>query len=125
MVACGLWLIGLAAALLFRPAAARGFLGKFASSARAHFTEQLLRLAAGAALVVYAAEMRFPEAFRLFGWVLVTSAAALMLAPWRWHRRFAEWVVPLATRRRWPLALGSFALGAFVLYAALSGAGPR
>lgn len=119
VVACGLWLIGLAAACLLVPAHAAAFLGKFASSARAHFTEQILRLVAGAAIVVFAPEMRFPELFRLFGWVLVVTAVGLLVMPWRWHHRFAGWVVPLATRRLKLLALGAFALGVFILYSAL------
>jgi len=48
------------------------------------------------------------------------TAGALLLTPWRWHHRFGEWAVPLAIRYVKLLALGAFALGAFILYAVFS-----
>ena len=48
-------------------------------------------------------------------WLIVT-AVGLLLVPWRWHHRFGEWAIPLAIRHIKLLALGAFALGAFVLY---------
>lgn len=118
VMAAGLWLVALAALVAVAPARAARLLGAFASSARAHYLEQVLRLVAGAALVVHAAEMRFPDFFRLFGWILVATAAALLVLPWRWHRRFGRWAIPLALRHLRLLALGAFALGALILYAA-------
>jgi hypothetical protein len=59
----GLYLIGLGAVSLFAPARATFFLEGFASSARAHYVELVLRLGAGFALVTYAPRMRFSAAF--------------------------------------------------------------
>ena len=119
VVASGLWLVGLALAIVAVPARAERFLGKFASSARAHYTEQVLRLLAGSAIVVFSSEMRFPEAFRAFGWLLGITAAGLILLPWRWHQRFGERVIPLAIRHMKLYALAAFVLGALILYSAL------
>ncbi len=121
MVLAGLWLVGLAVTLVVAPERGARFLERFASSARAHFTEQTLRLVAGAAMVVFAAEMKYAELFRVFGWILIVTAIALMLTPWRWHHRYGEWVIPLAIRHRKLFALGALALGAAVLYCALAG----
>jgi len=114
-----LWLIGLGGAMLLAPERAARFLSAFASSARAHYTEQVLRLIAGAALVIFAPEMRFPEPFRIFGWILALTAVGLLLVPWRWHHRFGQWAIPLAIRHIKLYALAALGLGAFVLFAAL------
>lgn len=119
VVLCGLWLVGLAVAVVVAPARTAAFLTAFASSARAHYTEQVLRLVGGAAFVVYAGEMRFPQAFRVFGWLVIGTAAILLAMPWRWHRRIGEWVIPIATRHLKLFALGALALGAFVLFSVL------
>ncbi len=119
VVLCGLWLVGLAVFVVAAPARATAFLTAFASSARAHYTEQLLRLVGGAAFLVYAPQMRYAEAFRLFGWVVVVTAAILLLMPWRWHRRIGGWVIPMATRNLKLFAFGALALGVFVLFSVL------
>ncbi len=119
VMASGLWLVGLAASIVVIPARAARFLTGFASSARAHYTEQVLRLIAGSAIVVFAAEMRFPDLFRVFGWLVVLTTSVLLLIPWQWHHRFGEWAIPLAIRHIKLYALGAFVLGAFILYAAL------
>jgi hypothetical protein len=49
--------------------------------------------------------MRYPELFRLFGWLIVVSAAGLLLTPWRWHNKFATWVMPTLIR---PMGLWLF-----------------
>ncbi len=118
VVAFGLFLVGLAVLAVVRPLAAATFLRSFASSARAHYTEQLLRLLAGAALVVFSASMWMPDLFWLFGWIIVVTAVALLLTPWRWHHEFGKWAIPLAIRHLWLFALGALALGSFVLYGA-------
>jgi hypothetical protein len=119
VMASGFWLIGLAASIVVMPARAARFLTGFASSARAHYTEQVFRLIAGAAIVIFAAEMRFPDLFRVFGWLVVLTTSGLLLIPWQWHDRFGEWAIPLAIRHIKLYALAAFVLGAFILYAAL------
>ncbi len=97
------------------------FLGSFASSPSTHLLELSLRLAVGVALVLYAPHMRFPELFRIFGWVVVASTIGLLAVPWRWHHRFARWSVPLATKRLRLLATGSLVIGAFIILSVLFG----
>ena len=116
VVISGLWLVGLAAAILITPGRAERFLTSFASSARAHYTEQALRLLAGAGIIVFAPEMRFPNLFMIFGWLLVVTAAGLLLIPWQWHNRFGEWTIPLAIKYKKFYAVGAIVLGGFILY---------
>ncbi len=119
VVTTGLWLIGLALSIVVTRVRAERFLTGFASSARAHYTEQVLRLIAGSAIVIFAVEMRFPDLFRIFGWLIVVTASGLLLIPWRWHHQFGKWAIPLAIRHIKLYALGAFVLGAFMLYAVL------
>lgn len=120
VVTSGLWLLGLAAASAFAPAVTARFLSGFASSARAHVLEQSLRIVAGAGFVMFAQHMAFTIAFEILGWILVGTSVVLLLLPWRWHQRFASWVVPFAQRHLLLYALGSLFLGLFVFYSLLA-----
>ena len=116
VVGFGLFLIGLAALIIAMPSRAEGFLRAFGSSALTHYTEQGFRLVVGAAIVNLASSMRYPELFKLFGWLIVVSTAGLLLIPWQWHNKFGTLVMPSVFRRMRLFALGACALGAFILY---------
>jgi hypothetical protein len=116
VVAFGVFLVGLAALIAIRPRLAERFIRSFASSARAHYAEQALRLIAGGALVMFAPSMWYPDVFRLFGWLIVVTAVALLLLPWRWHYEYGKWAIPLVIRHMKLFALGAVALGLLVFY---------
>lgn len=103
------------------PARAERFLTAFASSARTHYTEQMARIAVGAALVVRSSEMWQPNAFRLFGWIIGVSSVALICIPWQWHARLGAPMRPLLVRYLKPYAVGAFALGVLLLFALFAG----
>ena len=119
----GLFLIGLAVLVAARPSLAERFLSSFASSAQAHYSEQLGRLTVGAAMTHFAHFMWFPYVFKLFGWVLVISAIGLLVIPWQWHHAFATKVMPPVIRHMRLFALSASALGAFILYGMSRAAG--
>lgn len=121
VVAFGLCLVGFPGVAFAKPAIAGRFLTAFASSARAHYVEQVLRLIVGAALVVRSPAMWQPDMFRLLGWAIAVSSAVLLCVPWRWHRRFGERVLPLLVRHLKLYAAGSFVLGALLLYGVCAG----
>jgi hypothetical protein len=60
--------------------------------------------------------MWHPDVFKLFGWLIVVTAMALLLIPWQWHHRLGTRVIPLTIRHMWLYALGAAALAVFILY---------
>lgn len=89
--AFALWLAAAGAAGLVRPLVARGWIGRFATSQRINIAEQAWRGLAGAALIVRAPLSGFPQVFGIAGWIMVASAAALLVVPLRWHAGYAVW----------------------------------
>jgi hypothetical protein len=75
----------------------------------------------GAALVVLSPAMWQPNVFRLVGWAIAVSSAALMCVPWQWHHRFGERVLPMVIRHLRLYAVGGFAFGLLVLYGVFTG----
>ena len=119
----GFYLIGLAGLLSVSPARGKRFLGGFASSAFTHYFELAIRLIAGVAILLHAPRMLFSAFFLILGWVLVITTVGLFTVPWQWHRRFAQWGVPYATRYVRLLAVASFVFGGFVLASVILGSG--
>ncbi len=116
VVGFGLYLIGLAVVIASKPLLAERFLKSFASSARAHYTEQASRLIVGAAIIILAPSMWYPDLFEGFGWLIIITTVGLLLVPWQWHHKFAKWAIPLAIRHLRLFALGALALGTLILY---------
>jgi uncharacterized protein YjeT (DUF2065 family) len=116
VVTFGMFLIGLAGLIAITPHRAARFLRSFASSAQAHYTEQALRLIAGGAMVIFAPSMWYPDLFKLFGWLIVVTAVALLLLPWRWHYEFSKRAIPLVIRHMKLFGVGALALGILVFY---------
>jgi hypothetical protein len=117
----GAYLVLLAAVAFFAPSRAARFLRGFAGNARLHYLELALRGVVGIAFVLQAPQMRFTDAFSLFGWMLLLTTAALLVLPWRVHRAFALRAIPYATRYLPLVAVASLLLGGLILAAALAG----
>ncbi len=115
VLAFGLSLIGFAVLAFVKRLYAENFLELFASSARSHFTEQILRLVVGTALIIFSPSMWYSDLFRIFGWIIVVTTVGLIVIPWRWHQGFAQKVIPLVIRFLAIYGIASFVLGAFIL----------
>jgi hypothetical protein len=124
LVAFGLFLVGLTIVVFAKPAVAERFFMSFASSARAHYTEQVIRLLIGTSLVIRSAEMWQPKVFWFLGWAVVLSSLVLILSPWQWHQRFGEKVRPMLIRRMKLFAVGLLAFGVFLLYGVFAAVSP-
>ncbi len=117
LVAFGFFLVGLTVLVFAKPSVAERFFMSFASSARAHYTEQVVRLLVGASVVVRSAVMWQPKVFWFVGWAIVLSSLVLILTPWQWHHRFGEQVLPILIRRMKLFAIGLLAFGVLLIYA--------
>jgi hypothetical protein len=116
VVAFGGFLIGSAGLIATNPRLAERFLRSFASSARAHYLEQVLRLIVGGATVIFAPAMWYPKLFEVFGWLMVLTTVVLLLLPWRWHHEFGRRAIPSVIRYIKLFALGAFTLGMLIFY---------
>ena len=92
------------------------FLNAFVKTPWHHFLEQTLRLIVGAALVVQAPNMAFSEFFGVFGWIIIITSLMLVGLPWRWHRTFAQKVIPTVIKFIQLYGILCFALGIFIIY---------
>jgi hypothetical protein len=120
VVTFGFFLVGLTVVVFAKPVIAERFFLAFASSARAHYTEQGVRLLIGASLIVLSPRMWHSGVFWFIGWAIVFSSMILTIFPWRWHHRFGERVRPVLIRRMRLFAMGLFAFGVFILYGVLA-----
>ena len=120
LVAFGLFLIGVAVVVFARPALAERFFTAFASSARTHYTEQVVRLLVGASLIIRSAAMRQPKVFWFVGWAIALTSLLLILTPWQWHNRFGEKVRPMLIRRMKVYGIGLLVFGVLLIYAVFS-----
>ena len=116
VVAGSLFFVWLTAAVFAAPAFATWFLRSFASSARAHYAEQIARLIFSASLISLSPVMLHPGVFRVIGWGIFLSSVVLVLIPWQWHDRLGERVRPVLVRYMKVYAVGSFLFGAILLY---------
>jgi hypothetical protein len=115
VAATGVLLVGFAGMVYARPAMAERVLMKFASSARAHYLEQTLRVLLGVSLVLLSPTMWQGKAFWILGWCIVISSVVLMLIPWRVHHRFAGHVLPRLVAHMKLFSVGVFFFGAILL----------
>jgi hypothetical protein len=125
LVAFSFFLVSLAVVVFAKPAAAERFLMTFASSARAHYTEQLVRFLIGASLIIRSAGMWQPKVFWFLGWAIVLSSSVLILTPWQWHDRFGAKVRPMLIRRMKLFAVALLAFGGLLLYGVLTAVSPN
>lgn len=121
LVALFFLLLGILA--FVRPARIHGFLLGFADSALKHYAELLVRLLVGASLLLVAHESTYASVLSAFGWLLIITTALMALIPWRVHHRFTQSAVPKALQFLPLMGLVSLAIGAFLLWAMVAGAG--
>lgn len=117
VTASGLFLIGVGAVMLIRPAITERFIMSFAGSRKAHFTEMFFRLLFGISLALLSMSMWQPKVFRVFAWVIIISSVLLLILPWQFHQRFGARVLPMLVRYMRLYAVGVLAFGVLIVYA--------
>lgn len=119
VIVSGLWLLAVGVLMLVWPEVARRGLASMASTPAIHFGEHALRFLAGLAFVGAAELSKAPWVFQVFGGFLAVSSVIIVLAPRRWHVRYAEfWAEKLQPWMFRVLSPVSFLGGGAVIWAA-------
>jgi hypothetical protein len=116
VTASGLFLIGLGAVMLVKPAVTERFITSFASSRKAHFTEMFFRLLFGVSLALLSMTMWQPDLFRILAWAIIGSSVLLLLLPWQLHQRFGSRILPVLVRYMRLYAIGVLTFGVLIVY---------
>lgn len=112
----GLYLIILLIITILNKKVAVSYFSSFASSARAHYLEQILRLIAGISMLSFSKSMLFAQFFEILAWIIVISTIVLILTPWTWHNKLGKWAIPLTVRNLNFYAVSASIFGVFILY---------
>lgn len=116
----GFFIIFIGFVMLFTPNKARATLRKAGSTNFINYTEITLRLIPAIALIIHSEASKTPEAFQLFGRIMVVTSLILYFIPRKTHHRFsmksADVLKPVYIRLIAPF---SFILGGVILYSAL------
>ncbi|SNT28313.1 hypothetical protein SAMN05421640_3165 [Ekhidna lutea] len=111
----GLYLILLLVITGVKKDAATRYFSTFASTAKAHYLEQIIRIAIGASLVVFSSKMLGSWYYNFLGWILICTSTLLMTIPWKVHHRFGKWAIPLVIKYVWVYSALAAALGITIL----------
>lgn len=120
IVIFGLYLISLLFITLINKQIAIRYFSSFASSARAHYLEQILRLIVGMSMLSFSKSMLYAQFFEIFGWIIVFSTIVLILIPWTWHNKLGKRVIPLTIRNLKFYAVSASTFGVFILYCVIN-----
>ncbi|QED38091.1 hypothetical protein FK178_10305 [Antarcticibacterium arcticum] len=103
--------------MLISPGKARSILRKAGSTNFINYAEITIRIIPAVALIVCAETSKFPEAFKIFGWIMLVTSLILYLVPRKLHHQFsmksAAILKPFYFRLIAPFA---FLLGVLIIY---------
>lgn len=116
----GVFIILMGFIMLFAPKMARAILRKAGSTNIINYSEISLRIIPALALIKYAEYSKFPEAFKIFGWIMFVTSLILYLVPRKLHHKFslksAEILKPLYFQLISPFA---FLFGGLIIYSVI------
>ena len=106
--------------MLFAPKKARETLRKAGSTSFINYSEITIRLIPAVALILYADFCKFPEAFKIFGWIMIITSVILYIVPRKTHHNFslksAEILKPIYFQLISPFA---FLFGGLIIFNAI------
>lgn len=116
-----LWLIFAAIFMVVRPQKCLLFLRTMGSTAAIHFGEHSLRALAGLSLIGLAPQTSAPLAYKVFGAFLLVTSIMIVLAPRRWHHRYAQyWALKISPKALSLMAILPLALGIYLTWVVLA-----
>lgn len=116
----GIFIIFMGFIMLIRPKKARATLRKAGSTDFINYAEITIRLIPAIALILYADFSKFPEVFKIFGWIMLITSLVLYVVPRKIHYSFsmrsADMLKPIYFQLLSPFA---FIFGGLIIYNAL------
>ena len=113
----GIFIIFIGFVMLINPIKARDTLRKAGSTNFINYAEITIRLIPALALILYSNYSKFPEAFKLFGWIMLITSLILYFVPRKFHHKFsmrsADILKPIYFRLISPFA---FIFGILIIY---------
>lgn len=113
----GIFIIFIGFVMLINPKKARNTLRKAGSTNFINYTEITIRLIPAIALIVYSDFSKFPEAFKIFGWIMLITSLVLYIIPRKIHHKFsmlsADYLKPIYFQL---ISAFAFLLGGLILY---------
>ena len=116
----GIFIIFIGFIMLINPKKARVTLRKAGSTNFINYTEITIRLIPALALILYSDFSKLPEAFKIFGWIMLITSLVLYAVPRKIHHKFsmksADILKPIYFQLISPFA---FIFGVLIIYNAL------
>jgi len=113
----GVFIIFIAFVMLINPKKARNTLRKGGSTNFINYAEITIRLIPAISLILYSKFSKFPEAFKIFGWIMLVTSLILYIVPRKTHHKFsmksADILKPIYFQLLSPFAL---LLGGLIIY---------
>lgn len=113
----GIFIIFVGFMMLFKPNKARTTLRKAGSTNFINYAEITIRIIPAVALILYANLAKFPEAFKVFGWIMLITSLVLYMVPRKLHHQFsmksADILKPIYFQLISPFA---FLIGGLIIY---------
>ena len=116
----GMFIICVGFLMLFAPKKARETLRKAGSTNFINYAEITIRMIPAIGLILYADYSKYPDAFKIFGWIMLGTSLVLYFVPRKLHHAFslrgADILKPLYFRLLSPFA---FIFGLAIIYCVL------
>ena len=116
----GLFIIFIGFIMLVKPKKARTTLRKAGSTNFINYAEITIRLIPATALILHSDFSKYPEAFKIFGWIMLITSLVLYIVPRKFHHKFsmksADILKPIYFQLISPFA---FLFGGLIIYNAL------
>ena len=116
----GLFIVFIGFIMLVKPQKARATLRKAGSTNFINYAEITIRLIPATALILHSDFSKYPEAFKIFGWIMLITSLILYIVPRKFHHKFsmksADVLKPIYFQLISPFA---FLFGGLIIYNAL------
>lgn len=113
----GAFIIFIGFIMLINPNKARSTLRKAGSTNFINYSEITIRLIPAIALILYSNFSKFPEPFKIFGWIMLITSVVLYAVPRNRHHKLsmksADYLKPIYFQLISPIA---FLFGGLILY---------